>query len=78
MPDRPLSTARICPDCDGFPVVAVTTGSRNLDGTRTTLSVVCPACHGTGHAPRWLVTTRRPTVNVRQLVVVSSGREALR
>ncbi|MEU4494634.1 hypothetical protein AB0F96_14565 [Streptomyces sp. NPDC023998] len=62
MPDRTPRAARICPDCDGFPVVAVTTGTRNLDGTRTTVPVVCPACHGTGQAPRWLVTTRRPAV----------------
>ncbi|MFD4144371.1 hypothetical protein [Streptomyces sp. NPDC058572] len=59
--------ARICPDCDGFPVVAVTTGTRNPDGTRTTLSVSCPACHGTGTAPRWLVTTRRPAVEAGAL-----------
>jgi DnaJ-class molecular chaperone len=57
MPDR---AARICPDCDGFPVVAVTTGTRNQDGTRTTLPAVCPACHGTGTAPHWLVTTGSP------------------
>ncbi|MXM68351.1 hypothetical protein GR925_34265 [Streptomyces sp. HUCO-GS316] len=62
MPDHPARAARICPDCDGFPVVAITTGTRNQDGTRTTLPVVCPACHGTGHAPLWLVTTRRPAV----------------
>lgn len=62
MPDRAVRAARICPDCDGFPVVAVTTGTRNQDGTRTTLPIVCPACHGTGTAPRWLVTTSRPSV----------------
>ncbi|WP_406732187.1 hypothetical protein [Streptomyces sp. NBC_01794] len=76
MPDRAMPDARICPACDGFPTVAVTTGTRNQDGTRTTLPVVCPACHGTGHAPLWLVTTSRPTVNPHQLAVTSLGREA--
>ncbi|MEU1695927.1 hypothetical protein ABZ590_32130 [Streptomyces hirsutus] len=42
-------TARICRACDGFPVVAITTGTRHPDGTRTTLRVPCPACRGTGH-----------------------------
>ncbi|MEV6651760.1 hypothetical protein [Streptomyces sp. NPDC051219] len=65
MPDRPAPNVRICPTCDGFPVVAVTTGTRNPDGTRTTLPVVCPACHGTGTAPRWLVTTTRVTSTVQ-------------
>ncbi|MBT2391411.1 hypothetical protein J7E87_18715 [Streptomyces sp. ISL-1] len=71
MPDRTDRAARICPDCDGFPVVAITTGTRDQDGTRTTLTVVCPACHGTGTAPLWLVTTRRPAA-------ASSGQEAVR
>ncbi|WP_327324186.1 hypothetical protein OG735_17895 [Streptomyces sp. NBC_01210] len=73
MPDR---AARICPDCDGFPVVAITTGTRHADGSRHVIPVVCPACHGTGHAPLWLVTTRRPTVNPHRLAVAFSGREA--
>ncbi|MFF2381230.1 hypothetical protein [Streptomyces sp. NPDC058108] len=42
----------VCRDCDGFPVVAITTGTRNLDGTRTTLRTVCRACRGTGHTAR--------------------------
>lgn len=54
--------SRICPDCDGFPVVAITTGTRHADGTRHVVPVVCPACHGSGHAPRWLVTTRPAAV----------------
>jgi DnaJ-class molecular chaperone len=41
-------SARRCPHCDGFPTVHVTTGTRHPDGTRTTLPVTCPACHGTG------------------------------
>ncbi|MFC9464077.1 hypothetical protein [Streptomyces coelicoflavus] len=42
------STARICRDCDGFPAVAITTGTRHADGTRATLRVTCPTCKGTG------------------------------
>jgi DnaJ-class molecular chaperone len=41
---------RVCRDCDGFPVVAITTGTRHADGTRATLRVTCPTCQGTGHA----------------------------
>ncbi|MGI5511920.1 hypothetical protein [Streptomyces sp. CA-106131] len=41
---------RVCRDCDGFAAVAITTGTRNPDGTRATLTVDCPACHSTGHA----------------------------
>lgn len=40
--------ARICRDCDGFPVVAITTGTRRPDGTRATLRITCPTCKGTG------------------------------
>ncbi|WP_217170067.1 hypothetical protein [Streptomyces sp. AC512_CC834] len=43
-------TARICRDCDGFPTVAITTGTRHPDGTRATLRITCPTCKGTGHA----------------------------
>ncbi|MFE0413973.1 hypothetical protein [Streptomyces tendae] len=42
---------RVCRDCDGFPVVAITTGTRHADGSRSTLRVTCPACDGTGHVP---------------------------
>ena len=42
--------APVCRDCDGFPVVAITTGTRHRDGSRVTIRVVCPACKGTGHA----------------------------
>ncbi|MER6492505.1 hypothetical protein [Streptomyces griseorubiginosus] len=38
----------VCRDCDGFPVVAITTGTRNPDGTRATLAVTCSTCKGTG------------------------------
>ncbi|MGW4923708.1 hypothetical protein [Streptomyces parvulus] len=43
-------TARICHDCDGFPTVAIATGTRHADGTRATLRIACPTCKGTGHA----------------------------
>lgn len=50
-------TARICRDCDGFPTVAITTGTRHTDGTRATLRITCPACQGTGTtAPTFVVT----------------------
>ncbi|WP_081240866.1 hypothetical protein [Streptomyces viridosporus] len=42
-------TTRVCRDCDGFPVVAITTGTRHADGTRATLRIACPTCQGTGH-----------------------------
>ena len=42
----------VCRDCDGFPVVAITTGTRNTDGSRTTLRITCRACNGTGHTVR--------------------------
>ncbi|MGW2422109.1 hypothetical protein ACWC0C_23130 [Streptomyces sp. NPDC001709] len=40
--------APICRDCDGFATAAITTGTRNTNGTRTTLPVDCRACKGTG------------------------------
>ncbi|MFI0814074.1 hypothetical protein ACH4TX_27905 [Streptomyces sp. NPDC021098] len=43
---------RRCKTCDGFPTVAITTGTRNRDGSRATIHVTCPACKGTGHTPR--------------------------
>ena len=43
------TSARLCPTCDGFPVVAVTTSTRRRpDGTLPTLHTACPDCHGTG------------------------------
>ncbi|MFG2448324.1 hypothetical protein ACGFSG_03010 [Streptomyces sp. NPDC048512] len=42
----------VCRDCDGFPVVAIATGTRNADGSRTTLRITCRACRGTGHTVR--------------------------
>ncbi|MFF3316980.1 hypothetical protein ACFYV5_15910 [Streptomyces sp. NPDC003035] len=42
------TTTRVCPHCDGFPVVHITTGSITPDGRRHTLPATCPACKGTG------------------------------
>jgi RNase P subunit RPR2 len=44
------SNRRVCRHCDGFCVVAITTGGRHRDGSRVLLHVVCHACQGTGHA----------------------------
>ncbi|KOV55871.1 hypothetical protein ADL00_28845 [Streptomyces sp. AS58] len=46
-PNRPA-----CPSCDGFAIVAITTGGRHRDGSRVLLRVVCHACQGTGHTTR--------------------------
>jgi hypothetical protein len=51
MPQHTHAPGHICAHCDGFPVVAITTGTRHPDGTSVTLNAVCPACKGTGHAP---------------------------
>ncbi|MBW5253256.1 hypothetical protein JGS39_30520 [Streptomyces sp. P01-B04] len=42
---------RLCPDCNGFPVVAIDTGTLLDNGTRATLLVACHLCRGTG-SPR--------------------------
>jgi DnaJ-class molecular chaperone len=44
-------TARICSHCDGFPTVAVSIGGRDTHGQLHTVTVDCPACHGTGTVP---------------------------
>ncbi|AZM47506.1 hypothetical protein DMB38_18435 [Streptomyces sp. WAC 06738] len=41
---------RHCAHCDGFPVVAITTGQLLPAGSRQTIPVACPACEGTGVA----------------------------
>jgi len=60
MPQHSHASGRVCGHCDGFPTVHIATGSRRLDGTRTTIAVDCPACHGTGTVParRTLATAR--------------------
>ncbi|MEU6287271.1 hypothetical protein [Streptomyces sp. NPDC046988] len=45
---QPASNTRVCRDCDGFAIVAITTGTRHADGSRATLRVTCPACQGAG------------------------------
>ena len=61
MPQHSHAPGHVCGHCDGFPTVAITTGGRNPDGTRTTINATCPACQGTGTAParRTLVAVGR-------------------
>ena len=50
---QPVSgRTRTCRDCDGFPVVAIDTGTLHPDGTRRTLRVICQTCNGTGRTLR--------------------------
>ncbi|MEV6423361.1 hypothetical protein ACIQAD_09965 [Streptomyces sp. NPDC088551] len=51
MPQHTPARTRICPDCDGFPLVAITTGQRTPDGRRQTLTATCHPCNGSGHIP---------------------------
>ncbi|MFJ3101780.1 hypothetical protein [Streptomyces sp. NPDC086835] len=46
---------RVCSNCDGFPAVRITLGGRDRRGNLRTITVHCPACHGTGTRP-----ARRP------------------
>ncbi|HZF91943.1 DUF2637 domain-containing protein [Streptomyces sp.] len=55
MPQRAQITP-VCRDCDGFATAAITTGTRQSDGSRATLRVTCRACKGTGH------TTSAPAI----------------
>ncbi|MFI1095045.1 hypothetical protein [Streptomyces sp. NPDC020917] len=48
MPQHSHAPARVCGHCDGFPTVHIATGNRRSDGTRPTIPVDCPVCHGTG------------------------------
>ncbi|WP_371566847.1 hypothetical protein [Streptomyces canus] len=57
MPQHAPNTP-VCRDCDGFPVVAITTGTREADGTRATLPVTCQTCKGTGHATSTVALVR--------------------
>ncbi|MFF9853834.1 hypothetical protein [Streptomyces litmocidini] len=41
-------TVRVCRECDGFPVVHITTGTLDPSGQRRTLAAACSACQGTG------------------------------
>jgi len=50
MMPQPTTPRPICKDCDGFPTVAITTGTLHADGTRVTLRVECRKCRGTGHS----------------------------
>ncbi|MEU2869160.1 hypothetical protein ABZ769_08130 [Streptomyces olivoreticuli] len=50
MPEITPARLRRCPDCGGFPTVAITTGHRHRDGSRKTIRVTCRTCSGTGLA----------------------------
>ena len=58
MPQHTHAQTRICLDCSGFAAVAIATGLRLTDGTRHTIPVTCPACHGLGVIARRLATAR--------------------
>ncbi|MFE2685550.1 hypothetical protein [Streptomyces mirabilis] len=57
MPQRAQNTP-VCRDCDGFATAAITTGTRNRDGSRATLRVACRACKGTGYTAPAAVLAR--------------------
>ncbi|MET9965842.1 hypothetical protein ABZZ80_07930 [Streptomyces sp. NPDC006356] len=42
------TTARICPNCDGFASAAITLGGRDRHGHLRTITAHCPACQGLG------------------------------
>ncbi|MZD03748.1 hypothetical protein GTW43_01445 [Streptomyces sp. SID5785] len=49
MTDRIPYLGRVCPNCDGFPVVAVSSGlCRDDHGHLHTMTVTCTTCRGTG------------------------------
>ncbi|MEV6109887.1 hypothetical protein AB0M28_35055 [Streptomyces sp. NPDC051940] len=52
MPDPAAPPTLVCGHCDGFPVVAIDSGTRNPDGTRRILKVACPNCEGAGTTAR--------------------------
>ncbi|MFH8928982.1 hypothetical protein ACH4D4_18175 [Streptomyces pristinaespiralis] len=45
------ASVRVCSNCDGFPAVRITLGGRDRRGNLHTITVHCPACHGTGTRP---------------------------
>ncbi|MFJ8931781.1 hypothetical protein ACIRLA_34880 [Streptomyces sp. NPDC102364] len=50
MTDRIPYLGRVCPNCDGFPTVAVSSGlGRDHLGNLHVITVTCETCHGTGH-----------------------------
>ncbi|NEA86090.1 hypothetical protein G3I38_31935 [Streptomyces sp. SID7958] len=51
MTHRTPLPSRICPACDGFASVAVTSGGRDPRGHLRTLTAHCPTCQGTGTVP---------------------------
>ncbi|MGW5274210.1 hypothetical protein ACWEQP_16790 [Streptomyces sp. NPDC004044] len=51
MTERITTPVRVCANCNGFPTVRVTLGGRDRHGNLRTITVHCPACHGTGTRP---------------------------
>ena len=45
------AAAGLCPECFGFPVVAVATSKRAANGSRRLNRVYCGTCKGSGNAP---------------------------
>ncbi|MFE9650101.1 hypothetical protein ACFYO0_39535 [Streptomyces sp. NPDC006365] len=50
MTDRTRPPSRICPNCDGFASVAITSSGRDQHRHLRTVTADCPACKGTGTA----------------------------
>ncbi|WP_327670405.1 MULTISPECIES: hypothetical protein [unclassified Streptomyces] len=49
MTDRIPYLGRVCPNCDGFPVVAVSSGlGRDHRGNLRVITVTCRTCKGSG------------------------------
>ncbi|MFJ9179757.1 hypothetical protein [Streptomyces sp. NPDC102360] len=60
MTDRISYLGRVCPNCDGFPVVAVSSGlGRDHRGNLPVVTVSCHTCKGSG--------TLRPALAVRKV-----------
>ncbi|MGW2818613.1 hypothetical protein [Streptomyces sp. NPDC001415] len=51
MPQHHPGPARICPNCDGFASVAITSGGRDRNGHLHTVTAHCQTCQGTGTVP---------------------------
>ncbi|WP_328399460.1 hypothetical protein OHS70_21500 [Streptomyces sp. NBC_00390] len=51
MPQHSHALARLCPACDGFASVAVTSGGRDHNGHRRTVTTHCRTCRGSGTVP---------------------------
>ncbi|MFB8241295.1 hypothetical protein ACFC58_32645 [Kitasatospora purpeofusca] len=54
MPQHSHAPTRICPDCSGHATAHIATGVRLRDGSRATIPVTCPTCHGASTVARLL------------------------